>query len=58
MKNLNNDFLSNLSDFFLYKKQKAINKEANDILNHTNGIASIDINFPKIAVNPQMKTMR
>ena len=57
-KNLNNDFLSSSNDFFLIKKQAAIKKEANSILNQTNGMASIDINFPKMAVKPQIKTIK
>ncbi len=46
------------NDFFLIKKYTAIKKEANSILYQTNGMASMDINFPKIAVKPHIKTIK
>ena len=57
-KNFSIAFLSILNFFFRMIKYIAINIEANNILYHTNGIASIEMSFPKIAVNPQMKTMK
>ena len=57
-KNFNNVFLSNRNDFFLMTKYKAIKIDANSILYQTKGIASIEINAPKMAVNPQMNTIR
>ncbi|GFD74501.1 hypothetical protein KUL156_58510 [Alteromonas sp. KUL156] len=58
MANLINAFFSTLNDFFLIKKYKAIKPTANNILNQTKGTASIDINAPKIAVNPQINTIK
>ena len=58
IKNFRMPSLSNKNDFFLYKKNKKIKKTANPILKKTSGIASKEINAPKIAVNPQIKTMR
>ena len=57
-KNLKRDFLSSENDFFLSRKYIAINIDARSILYQTKGIASIEINFPKIAVKPHIKTIR
>ena len=57
-KNLVNPFLSTLKDFFFTKKYMAIKATANINLKKTNGIASMVINAPKMAVKPQIKTMR
>ena len=46
------------SDFFLNKKYSKIKTEANNMRYQTNGMASMLIKAPKIAVKPQMKTMR
>jgi hypothetical protein len=35
-----------------------IKTTANDIRHHTKGNASKEINFPKIAVKPQIKTIK
>ena len=35
-----------------------IKTTAKDILHHTNGKASKEINFPKMAVKPQIKTVK
>ena len=43
---------------FLYNIKSTINPTAISILNHTSGNASSEINSPKIAVNPQMKTIK
>ena len=48
----------NGESYFFTTKYNAIKIEANSILYQTSGIASIEINFPKIAVNPQMKTIK
>lgn len=47
-----------LKDFFFIKKYTVIKMTAIPILYQTNGIASIEIKAPKIAVNPQMKTIK
>ena len=57
-KNFKTSFLLSENDFFLYKKNKKIKKTARLILKKTNGIASKVINAPRIAVKPQIKTMR
>ena len=50
--------LDNLKLVFLYKMYPKINKTANDIRHQTNGKASNEISLPKMAVNPQMNTIK
>jgi hypothetical protein len=56
--NFHIDLLSMENDFFLIKKYTAIKTTASNILYQTKGIASIEISAPKIAVNPQIKTIK
>ena len=51
-------FLDNLKLVFLYKMYPKISKTANDMRHQTKGIASKEIFFPKMAVNPQMNTIK
>ena len=56
IRNFNNPFGVVLSDFFLIIKNNKRKSTANNILYHTNGMASILISAPNMAVNPQMNT--
>ena len=56
--NFKSPFLSMVKDFLLTKKYKAIKTEASNILNQTKGIASMVMRAPKIAVKPQIKTIK
>lgn len=58
IRNLINPFLSTKKDFFLIKKNNKMNKTAKLILKNTKGIASIVMSAPKIAVKPQIKTIK
>jgi hypothetical protein len=42
----------------LYRMYANIKNTANNILNQTNGKASSEINLPRIAVNPQINTIK
>ncbi len=56
--NFSKAFVSILNDIFRIKKYTAIKPTANNIRYQTSGTASIDINAPKIAVNPHIKTIK
>lgn len=57
-KNLRMSFLEMLLFIFFNLMYKKIKKTANNILNQTSGKASKEISAPKMAVKPQIKTMR
>ena len=57
-KNLKIPLVSTLNDFFLTIKYNAIKTTAKDILYQTNGTESRLIKAPKIAVKPQIKTIK
>ena len=57
-KNLKIPLASTLNDFFFKIKYSTIKITAKDILYQTNGTASKLIKAPKIAVNPQIKTIK
>jgi len=57
-KNFVNAILSMLNFLLVATKYNAINTEANNIRYQTNGMASMEMSFPKIAVKPQMKTIK
>jgi hypothetical protein len=57
-KNFKTPFLSTLNDFFFIRKYITIKSTASPILKNTRGIASKVISAPRIAVKPQIKTMR
>ena len=42
----------------LYRMYANIKNTANNILNQTNGKASSEINLPRMAVNPQINTIK
>jgi hypothetical protein len=50
--------LDTRSTFFLYPINNKMKKDAKNILYHTIGMASTEINAPKTAVNPHMKTIK
>ncbi len=56
--NLNKAFASIDTFLFFMIKYPNIKMDANDILNQTNGMASIEIKAPKIAVKPHIKTIK
>ena len=57
-KNLRIPFVSTLNDFFFIIKYSIIKITAKDILYQTKGTASKFIKAPKIAVKPQIKTIK
>ena len=57
-KNFNTILRGILVAIFLYLIKMRIKITANNIRNQTNGMASSVINLPKIAVNPQMNTIK
>ena len=57
-KNLIKAILSTLNPLRVAKKNRAMITDANDMRYHTVGTTSIEISFPKIAVNPQIKTIK
>lgn len=57
-KNLSRILLGILIEIFFTLMKTKIKKTANSILNQTSGKASSVISLPKIAVNPQMNTIR
>lgn len=56
--NLNKAFVSIDTFLFFMIKYPNIKMDANAILNQTNGMASIEIKAPKIAVKPHIKTIK
>jgi hypothetical protein len=57
-KNLAIAIQSTLNDFLFTRKYRTIKTIAKDILYQTKGMASRLINAPRIAVKPQVKTIR
>jgi hypothetical protein len=57
-KNFKITFLGNFSEVLVYLLYKKIKKTAKSMRYHTNGNASSEISLPKIAVNPQIKTIQ
>ena len=56
--NFKNDFKGILNDIFLNAINKAKNSPAKNMRYHTKASAVIVIKAPKIAVKPQMKTIK
>ena len=56
-KNRESVFGEKRSFSFFRRTNNNINPEANNILNQTNGMASIEIKAPNTAVNPQINTI-
>ena len=51
-------FMGNRNDFFVHKMKTKRKIEANNILYQTNEASRMEINSPKTAVKPQIKTIK